>query len=303
MSATIVARERGAAPASAKQRRHRFWMWSGAVAAIAMTVALAGYGVDYYVLSAAKRVTSAKHVPLKPSGWIGHGLGIVGGVMLLLMYLYPLRKRWKWLAKKGKTRHWLDYHILLGFAGPALITFHSTFKFQGIAGLAYWMMVAVVASGVVGRYFYSKIPRKLDQVEMSLDEMAQVCAELTRLIQAQNLLPVKDLRPLVELPHLEQVQSMPLVKALAQIVWLDLRRSWLFARLRWGAGAYVADSAELKQVLTIVRKQAALSKDALFLSRMRQLFHLWHIIHRPFSYSLAILATLHVVVVMFLGYF
>jgi len=278
-------------------------MWSGAIASIAMTVALAGYGVDYYLLSAAKRVTSAKHVPLKPSGWIGHGLGIVGGVMLLLMYLYPLRKRWKWLAKKGKTKHWLDYHILLGFAGPALITFHSTFKFQGIAGLAYWMMMAVVASGVVGRYLYGKIPRKLDQVEMSLDEMAQVCAELTGLIETQNLVPMEDLRPLVALPPIEQVQSMPLMRALAEIVWLDLRRPWLLAKLRWAAGAHVANSTELKQVLAIVRKQAALSKDALFLSRMRQLFHLWHIIHRPFSYSLAILATLHVVVVVFLGYF
>jgi hypothetical protein len=48
----------------------------------------------------------------------------------------------------------------------------------------------------------------------------------------------------------------------------------------------------------MIRKQALLSKYLLFLSRMHQL-----IIHRPFSYSLAILATLHVVVVVFLAYF
>src|ERR1035438_10318740 len=58
---------------------------------------------------------------LKPSGMVGNALGIVGGVLLLLMYLYPLRKKWKWLSKKGKTKNWLDYHILMGLVGPVLI--------------------------------------------------------------------------------------------------------------------------------------------------------------------------------------
>lgn len=303
MSAATLPSPRTAAPVSTKQRRHRFWMWTGAIAAIVAIAALAVYGFDYYLLTVAKRVQSARHVQLKPSGWIGHSLGIVGGVMLLMMYLYPLRKRWKWLARKGKTKNWLDYHILLGFAGPALVTFHSSFKFQGIAGLAWWMMLAVVASGVIGRYFYGKIPRKLDQVEMSIEEVSQTRAELTSQIQAQNFVPMEALHPLTVLPAIDEVQSMPLLKALAEIVWLDLRRPWLLAKLRWTAGAHVADSAELRKILAIVRKQAALSKDALFLSRMRQLFRLWHIIHRPFSYSLAILATLHVAVVLFLGYF
>jgi len=33
------------------------------------------------------------------------------------MYLYPLRKKWKWLSKKGKTKNWLDYHVLMGLVG------------------------------------------------------------------------------------------------------------------------------------------------------------------------------------------
>ena len=191
MSSTTLARPRAAAPVSGKQRRHRFWMWSGAIAAIVATAALAVYGFDYYLLPAARRVQSAKHIPLKPSGWIGHGLGIVGGVMLLLMYLYPLRKRWKWLAKKGKTKHWLDYHILMGLVGPVLITFHSSFKLSGVAGFAYWSMIAVVASGIVGRYLYGRIPRKLGAVEMSVDEAGQLCADLALQIRAQNVLTEK----------------------------------------------------------------------------------------------------------------
>jgi hypothetical protein len=40
----------------------------------------------------------------------------------------------------------------------------------------------------------------------------------------------------------------------------------------------------------------------LFLSKIRQLFHLWHVVHRPFSYALVVLAVLHVFVVIFLGF-
>jgi hypothetical protein len=59
----------------------------------------------------------------------------------------------------------------------------------------------------------------------------------------------------------------------------------------------------VSRALTAIRKQAALSKDALFLGKVQQMFKLWHVVHRPFSYSLAIMATLHIMAIMFLGYF
>jgi hypothetical protein len=234
---------------------------------------------------------------------VGNALGIVGGVLLLLMYLYPLRKKWKWLSKKGKTKNWLDYHILMGLVGPVLITFHSSFKLRGVAGWAYWSMIAVVASGIVGRYLYNRIPRKLDAVEMSVDEAGELCASLAAQIRAQNVLTEEELGPLLALPSLDEVRSMPLAKALMVIVALDVRREWKLWRLRSTVGAHVADHAHVSQALTAIRKQAALSKDALFLAEVRQMFQLWHVVHRPFSYSLAIMATLHILVVVFLGYF
>ena len=223
--------------------------------------------------------------------------------MLALMFLYPLRKRWNWLARKGKTKHWLDYHILMGLVAPVLVTFHSAFKLHGIAGLAYWMMVAVVASGIVGRYFYGRIPRKLDQVEMSMGELKEIRADLARQIHEQKVLSPEELDPLLALPSINEVQTMPLLKSLLMIIRLDLRRSLLSWRLRQRAGSHILNNPELRQALAAVRRHAALTKDALFLSKMQRIFRLWHIIHRPFSYSLVLLALLHVLVVMFLGYF
>jgi hypothetical protein len=41
----------------------------------------------------------------------------------------------------------------------------------------------------------------------------------------------------------------------------------------------------------------------LFLSRIHDLFHLWHIVHRPFSYSFAVLVLVHIGIAVWLGYF
>lgn len=303
MSAATAVRHMPAPADAARKRRHRRWIQLGIAAGTLATIALCVYGLSYYILSADARIASPKHDALKPSGSIGNALGIVGGVLLMLMYLYPLRKKWKWLSKKGKTKNWLDYHILMGLVGPVLITFHSSFKLQGVAGFAYWSMIAVVASGIVGRYLYGRIPRKLGAVEMSVDEAEQQCADLTQQIRAQNVLTEEELRPLLTLPSLDEVRSMPLGKALVVIVALDVRRWWSLWRLRWKVGGHVADHADVSRALTAIRKQAALSKDALFLGKVQQMFKLWHVIHRPFSYSLAIMATLHIMAVVFLGYF
>ena len=76
----------------------------------------------------------------------------------------------------GTTRHWLDIHVLMGLTAPFIIAFHSTLKFKGIAGMAFWIMFAVSASGVVGRYLYAQIPRKVTTAELSMKELQELQA-------------------------------------------------------------------------------------------------------------------------------
>jgi len=59
---------------------------------------------------------------------------------------------------------------------------------------------------------------------------------------------------------------------------------------------------KLERAITVAQTQAALSKRILFLQRTQQVFHLWHVIHRPFSYAFAILAVLHIGIALFMGY-
>ena len=92
---------------------------------------------------------------------------MLGVTLFCFLFLYPIRKKWPWLGRIGKTKHWLDFHVLLGITAPVVVTLHSSFKLRGIAGVAYWIMMAVSISGFIGRYLYAQIPRSLSATEMS----------------------------------------------------------------------------------------------------------------------------------------
>lgn len=296
------------------ERGHRLRLYSLYVLAIATNLAIFFYGFDYYKLSAIDRPFSPKHHMLRPSGPIGLYLGFMGVALFIGIFLYPIRKHWAWLGQKGSTRHWLDIHVLMGLTAPFIIAFHSTLKFRGIAGMAFWIMFAVSASGVVGRYLYAQIPRKVTTAELSMKELQELQESLSLQLAAQNLLPQADLRKFVRMPDAAFVKKLPIVIALVYMLILDIVRFFGVARLRRRAltfnesvrslaGFLPSGHRELERAIHAAAEEAALSKRVLFLSRSQKVFHLWHVVHKPFSYAFAVLALLHIGLQFFLGYF
>jgi hypothetical protein len=296
------------------ERSHRLRLRALYVLAFATNLAIFVYGFDYYKLSAIDRPFSPKHHLLRPSGPIGLYLGFLGVALFVGIFLYPIRKHWPWLGQIGSTRHWLDIHVLMGLTAPFIIAFHSTLKFKGIAGMAFWIMFAVSASGVVGRYLYAQIPRKVSTAELSMKEVQELQQHLAQQLAAQRLLPEADLRALLRMPDANRVGRLPIVVALPYMMILDMVRVFGVARLRRHAlsfSEYVQTLAgflptrnrELERAIHAAVEEAALSKRILFLSRSQKVFHLWHVVHKPFSYAFAVLALLHIGLQFVLGYF
>lgn len=300
--------------ASNGERMHRFRLRVAYWVAALLVLALLIYGFDYYWLSQAQRPLSAKHGYLKPSGTIGLRLGMIGFLMFLLIYLYPLRMRWAWLGRQGNSRHWLDFHVLLGLTAPIVITFHSSFKFKGIAGIAYCIMILVAISGVLGRYIYAQIPRSLSFADLSFKEAQEQSAALAAQLASLGILSERDVAALVRLPDHKQAVRISLLGALGKMMLFDiafpmrvwrLRQKMLWSRTRmWSlVGLRGSENARLERAIRIAREQSVLSKKILFLSKSQQMFRLWHVIHRPFSYSFALLASIHVILMLMLGYY
>ncbi len=292
---------------------HGLRLFAAYATAVTLILALAIYGFDYYMLPESLRPYSPKHLLLRPTGVIGLKLGIVGLFMFLLIFLYPLRKRWPWLLQMGVTKHWMDFHVMLGLTAPFIIAFHSSFKFRGFAGMAFWIMTAVAVSGIIGRYLYSQIPRRVTAAEVSLNELRELQERYTAQLSLQHCIPAADLQALFRLPSAGKVARMNPVLALLEMITLDVLRPWRIARLRRHTltlsqslltlgGLRRSHKPEVESVVEIARDQAYLSKRVVFLSRTQQLFHLWHVVHRPFSYSFAVLAIIHIAVVWMFGF-
>ncbi len=298
-----------AAPAIRKHEKisaHRVLVAIAVSAAVLLVLAIALYGFDYYWLSLNERPFSPKHSLLKPSGKIGLSLGLFGFSLFLVIFLYPLRKRIKWLAMRGSARHWLDFHVIAGSLAPLVIMFHASFKFQGFAGLAFWCMLAVALSGIAGRYLYAQIPPTLKSTEDQLRQLDDADATLNGVAYAAQRI--------IRIPSADEIKRMRALSSLGYMIWLDLSMPYVVARLRAERtqrsgiiGTLVSfvpsGDRQLERAIGNARNRAALAKRVAFLSKTQQIFQLWHVVHRPFSYSFAVLAIIHIGVVFALGYF
>lgn len=107
-----------------------------------------------------------------PGDDIGYNLGLAGGICMLLLFAYPLKKRIRFLARLGPLSPWFSAHMALGIAGPALVLAHCRLGTQSLnATMAFWSMVLVAGSGIVGRFLYRQVHHGLDGRRKSLAEL------------------------------------------------------------------------------------------------------------------------------------
>lgn len=115
-------------------------------------------------------VASFRPQDLKGDGWLGYKLGYVGAVTLIAAQTF--------LFRPGLLRRylWLNLHCYLTVAGGILILIHSGFPYSfsywnpinrihlgmglyglvGLQGVAAWLVLVLIASGIYGRYLYRR---------------------------------------------------------------------------------------------------------------------------------------------------
>ena len=247
---------------------------------------------------------------LTPEEGAGYWLGIAGGTMMLLLLLYPLRKRIRLLRFAGSVKAWFQIHMLLGLLGPTLILFHANFKLASAnATVATLSMLTVVASGLVGRYLYSRIHlglhgRKAEAQEL-LDDIsaleAAICENaggergfVSELRALELLLPAPEAGPLGSLTAMLRLRwaANSTIRRLTRRA-LDLigERSREEGWTRRQRKAVLSETRNhLLLFSAVLRKAAALA----FYTR---LFALWHHLHLPLFVMLIITAALHIIAV------
>jgi hypothetical protein len=271
-------------------------MWG---AWLGLTLYFGWEGLDYYGLDLSSRPASAEHDRLRPSGYVGHGLGITGTMMMIVgVLMYAIRKRARRFATWGNLRDWLAFHIFLCVTGATLVTYHTAFKFGGLVSISYWSMVGVVVSGVLGRYVYVRIPRDIQGNASAASEIERESEEIAKQLRGQYALSETATRALDSIVLSEREGN----GGLGRMIVSDLKRLSVGRRVRRVLrqdGMCPSDVS--KRIAYLVRRRASLIRSVRFYTLARNVLHYWHVVHLPFTVVMFLIMFVHVAVAILFG--
>jgi len=272
---------------------HRIYLATMTAIVLGVTAYLGYSGYAYYHTPIEERFYAADHAMLKPSGPFGHGYGIVGTLMMILgVFGYQARKYMRSLARLGVLKHWLEFHIFLCILGPILVLFHTSFKFGGLVSISFWSMVAVVASGVAGRFIYLQIPRTIQGRELGLHEIHAMKEEISQQIEREIGQKLKT--SIIQTGHEGKVASNYLKQ-----LWVDWQAK---NRLRKQLKTAQIQGKKLHDIMRLVGNEMTMNRRIIGLQYMQKLFKYWHVIHLPFAIIMLVIMLIHVGVTLFFGY-
>lgn len=235
-----------------------------------------GYiGYSYYLLpvEGAARFDHSMYELLRPAGFIGHGLGIVGTFLIVVgLFSYMARKRIQFFSRWGILKYWLEVHIFLCSLGFVMVTFHTSFKFGGLISIGYWSLAIVFISGIIGRFIYLQIPHSIEGRELSLREITELKVKLDNELQEKYNINVSKLKT----GNLSEIKPALISKKIQK--------------------------KEYNKVRHLIRNEKWLVRRIARLDKMKELFKHWHVIHLPFALIMLIIMIIHVGVALFFGY-
>lgn len=271
---------------------HRIYIGTMVLIVVCVTIYLAFLGKSYYETTVEERFYHADHKSLKPSGAMGHGLGITGTLMMLVgVFGYQARKYMKSLSKVWVLKHWLEFHIFLCTLGPILVLFHTSFKFGGLVSISFWSMVAVVASGVVGRFIYLQIPRTIHGRELSLNEIKDMKTEMSERIKID-----------IGSEKFSEIMVQTST-ALKTNILVQYFSDWqLKNKIRQNMVSADLDKKKINSAMELVSNELTMNRRIDRLVLMQRLFRYWHVVHLPFAIIMLVIMLIHVGVTLAFGY-
>ena len=245
-----------------------------------------------------------------PNDGLGYWLGIVGGSLMLFLLLYPAGKKSTILRRLGVVKHWFRIHMIFGLVGPLLILYHCNFSVDAInSTVALYSMVAVAISGIIGRYFYTRIHRGLYGKRANIEELREDITDATENSHGLAAILPKFISELhtvsANLIGDEYTRSISMRHCLSWVVKYYVVRLRLYLLINQELRAQTASSQAMnsnaknlrKTANTYAAKQVGLMRQVAQLAIYERLFSLWHVFHMPLFLLLVASALVHVLAV------
>ena len=244
---------------------------------------------------------------ITPDRGLGYALGIIGGSMMLVLLMYPARKRAGWLKIFGGVPGWFKAHMTLGVIGPLLVLFHANFSLGATnSNVALFCMLLVSGSGLIGRYIYTRVYDGWDNHKSSLEELQATADLLRKQTSAVTLMP----NFLNAMESEEQRLFRPAKSSIGALLYpitIGLRSVLTRWRLEGQIRRMVVEAA--RQSPTLAAHGARLTATAMGYATRRldaarrvrehgmyvKLFSFWHFAHVPAFIMTLVAGIVHVI--------
>jgi hypothetical protein len=204
--------------------------------------------------------------------------------------LYTLRKRVR-NFHRGRMSTWLKVHIVTGLVGPCLVLLHSGGHFHGLAGILAALTVVIVASGFIGRYIYTAVPRTIDGAEIAVRELEEQIAQADRELKEEGI-------------DLEETEALALATEVPPRSWTlvvgrGIRRWLQRRRLRSALEPLKEAGVRTKRLERLLLRRYDVQVQIASLALARQLLALWHVLHIPLGAAVFTLAFIHIAAALY----
>jgi hypothetical protein len=280
---------------------HKIYIFALTGMVVLALIILCYMGFPFYLFPLDQRFFQPDYNFLKPGGVWGHGIGILGSLLIILgIVLYMARKRMRSMSRMGLLKHWLEFHIFLCTLGPVLILFHTTFKFGGLVAVSFWSMVAVFLSGIIGRFIYLQIPRTIEGRELSLNEVRELKSNIGEVLSGSYNLDEESRNLIIESTKNKVTRYHKNFLSGYLDKYVDDRKT--IRSLKAAVKRNKLSNAERKKLLKLVKQEISLNRRIERLATMQNLFKYWHVAHLPFAVIMIIIMIIHVAVTIVFGY-
>ena len=243
---------------------------------------------------------------LTPESGLGYALGILGGSLMLLLLLYPLRKRVEWFSFLGGVRTWFQIHMFLGLIGPICILYHSNYRLGAInSNVALFSMLIVSGSGLIGRYFYTRIHYGLTERATTLEDLQGRSDQLKSSVQSMPFMPELLQRLVLEERHLlTKVSACPFLISPIYSLFMSFAARMRLARYCQRALVLACKDSPvlfsehrrlLKASKNYIRQRIKATRELSEFRAYTRLFSLWHLFHLPLFFMLLMAGIVHVI--------
>jgi Fe-S-cluster-containing hydrogenase component 2 len=219
--------------------------------------------------------------------------GYIGTALLLISIMYPIVRRIRSFRVIANAKIWFDFHMMAGTVGPMFIVLHSALKLDNWVSAAFWSMMIVVVSGVIGRYLYTQVPDLVNGRE--LEELDHRRAFRSYRLKYPELMRLVDAELFAHRNKVSRIaKHAGLLRTFAWIIFEDLRRPVRWSRRRIALRGTRAPRQAADEIRARASRMILIDRRRVLGNHAQLLLHSWKKVHVPFSFVMAAISVIHI---------